>query len=116
MGKLFSFFHFISILVNQGLLIAAVYRDAEDARGEYVSSWESGRMLWATRDRDLHPLHRSSSSSSSAAGSRRAMKKILFEFWDQLRLFDVLDAERVFRGLSSQEICRLLLSPWKLKC
>jgi len=65
-----------------------------------------GRVLWAMRDSDLHPSHRSSSSfssasPSSAAGSGRAMTKTTESCsnpaaQDKLRLFEVLDVERVF--------------------
>ena len=66
-----------------------------------------GRVLWAMRDSDLHPSHRSSSnfssasSSSSAADSGRAMTKMTESCLnpaaqDKLRLFEVLDVERVF--------------------
>ncbi|KAJ6463222.1 hypothetical protein C8R47DRAFT_1157490 [Mycena vitilis] len=41
-----------------------------------------GRVLWAVRDNDLFPAHRQTSNSDSAP--------------DKLRLFDVLDAEKVF--------------------
>ena len=49
-----------------------------------------GRVLWAMRDKDLHPAHQSHSSSknSQAAGGQ-----------DKLRVFEVLDVERVFSQL-----------------
>ena len=40
-----------------------------------------GRVLWAMRDSDLHPVHRSPAESHNP---------------DKLRLFEVLDVERVF--------------------
>jgi hypothetical protein len=43
-----------------------------------------GRILWAMRDSDLHPVHRTTSTESSNSSS------------DKLRLFDVLDVEKVF--------------------
>ena len=64
-----------------------------------------GKVLWAMRDSDLHPSHRSSSlssaSSPSAAGSGRAMTKTMESCsnpapQDKLRLFEVLDVETVF--------------------
>lgn len=39
-----------------------------------------GRVLWAMRDNDLHPLHRLPSTVAA----------------DKLRLFEVLDVEKVF--------------------
>lgn len=45
-----------------------------------------GHVLWAMRDSDLHPSHR----SYLADTSRRAQSA------DKLRLFEVLDVEKVF--------------------
>jgi hypothetical protein len=44
-----------------------------------------GRVLWALRDSDLHPSHRK--QTTATAGS---------ETKDKLRLFEVLDVEKVF--------------------
>jgi hypothetical protein len=41
-----------------------------------------GRVLWAMRDNDFFPAHRQTANSDSAP--------------DKLRLFEVLDAEKVF--------------------
>jgi len=41
-----------------------------------------GRVLWAMRDNDFYPAHRQTANSDSAP--------------DKLRLFEVLDAEKVF--------------------
>ena len=47
-----------------------------------------GRVLWAIRDGDLHPSRRlSSGPRSSESGSHSE---------DKVRLFDVLDVERMF--------------------
>ena len=58
-----------------------------------------GRVLWAMRDSDLHPSHRSSSSLSSAVGPSRAMTKTL-KFCsnpgqqEKLQLFEVVGCRK----------------------
>ncbi len=44
-----------------------------------------GRVLWAMRDSDLHPSHQRSESEPAQRGDK-----------DKLRLFEVLDVEKVF--------------------
>jgi len=44
-----------------------------------------GRVLWAMRDSDLHPSHQKSTSELAQPGDK-----------DKLRLFEVLDVERIF--------------------
>lgn len=51
-----------------------------------------GRILWAMRDSDLHPSHRSQNpDDTQAQGSAKKGKGK-----DKLRLFEVLDVENVF--------------------
>ena len=50
---------------------------------QMANIYPPGLVLWAMRDRDLHPAHRRSSSNGEKEG-------------DRLRLFEVLDVEQVF--------------------
>jgi hypothetical protein len=52
-----------------------------------------GRVLWALRDNDLHPSHRLSMPKTH---QRKGSKKEETEGKDKLRLFEVLDVEKVF--------------------
>jgi sn1-specific diacylglycerol lipase len=47
-----------------------------------------GRVLWAMRDKDLHQAHQLYPSSKSPSGGK-----------DKLRVFEVLDVEKVFSQL-----------------
>lgn len=62
-------------------------RKTLEANMHMTNMFPPGRVLWAMRDSDLHPSHRSylpSESCSRAWGP------------DKLRLFEVLDVEQVF--------------------
>ena len=50
---------------------------------QMANIYPPGRVLWAMRDRDLHPVHRSSLDNSEKDDHK-------------LRLFEVLDVEKVF--------------------
>ena len=57
-----------------------------------------GRVLWAVRDSNLHPSHRLSDPKPSRKESTRHGKSVAPEAnaKDKLRLFEVLDVEKVF--------------------
>ncbi|EEB95252.1 hypothetical protein MPER_05807, partial [Moniliophthora perniciosa FA553] len=56
-------------------------RKTLEANMQMAHTFPPGRVLWALRESDLHPSHRSTSTASSQ---------------DKLRLFEVLDVEKVF--------------------
>ena len=66
-----SYFKFIAV------------RKTLEANMQMSNLYPPGRVLWALRDSDLHPSHRKG-NSDTAEGD------------DKLRLFEVLDAEKVF--------------------
>lgn len=53
-----------------------------------------GRVLWAMRDSDLHPSHRKQTSPIPTRNSASSTNDKGPE--DRLRLFEVLDVEKVF--------------------
>jgi sn1-specific diacylglycerol lipase len=62
-----------------------------------------GRVLWAMRDSDLHPSHRSSSLLDSqyadqVKGKGKERERVEGDK-DKLRLFEVTDVEKVFGGI-----------------
>lgn len=62
-------------------------RKTLEANMQMTNMFPPGRVLWGIRDSELHPSHRSyipAESSNRACGP------------DKLRLFEVLDVERVF--------------------
>ncbi|KAJ7590581.1 hypothetical protein C8J56DRAFT_824267 [Mycena floridula] len=61
-------------------------RKTLEANMQSASMFPPGRVLWAMRDSDLHPSHRSKHASDSTDPSSS----------DKLRLFEVLDVEKVF--------------------
>jgi sn1-specific diacylglycerol lipase len=58
-------------------------RKTLEANMQMANTFPPGRVLWAMRDSDLHPSHRLSAQRQNNGG-------------DRLRLFEVLDAEKVF--------------------
>ena len=61
-----------------------------------------GRVLWGMRDSELHPSHQ---SRTAAEDSSRAWGP------DKLRLFEVLDVERVFSQIVFARDMLLWVSP-----
>jgi sn1-specific diacylglycerol lipase len=55
-----------------------------------------GRVLWALRDSDLHPSHRLSTPKAHQKKGSKSSGKIEGMGKDKLRLFEVLDVEKVF--------------------
>jgi sn1-specific diacylglycerol lipase len=64
-------------------------RKTLEANMQNTCMYPPGRVLWAMRDRDLHPAHRLHSIPDDAKGNGG-------EDLDRLRLFEVLDVEQVF--------------------
>jgi hypothetical protein len=75
----------LMMLIFHVLKFIAVRKTLE-ANMQMSNMFPPGHVLWAMRDSDLHPSHRSylTESSSRTRGP------------DRLRLFEVLDVERVF--------------------
>jgi sn1-specific diacylglycerol lipase len=65
------------------LLQFIAMRKTLEANMQMANTFPPGRVLWAMRDSDLHPSHRLSAPKSNNGG-------------DRLRLFEVLDVEKVF--------------------
>lgn len=63
-------------------------RKTLEANMQMTDLFPPGRVLWAIRDGDLHPAHRVPVSNHSAAEMKGSKNK--------LRLFEVLDVEKVF--------------------
>ncbi|ESK93113.1 lipase class 3 [Moniliophthora roreri MCA 2997] len=61
-------------------------RKTLEANMQMAHTFPPGRVLWALRESDLHPSHRSITASSAASSTSQ----------DKLRLFEVLDVEKVF--------------------
>jgi sn1-specific diacylglycerol lipase len=59
-------------------------RKTLEANMQMANTFPPGRVLWAMRDRDLHPIHRRSADKTKQTND------------DKLRLFEVLDVETVF--------------------
>lgn len=59
-------------------------RKTLEANMHMADMFPPGRVLWAMRDSDLHPSHRLPESATAP---------------DKLRLFDVLDVEKVFEQI-----------------
>jgi hypothetical protein len=55
---------------------------------QFADLFPPGYVLWAARDRDLHPSHQKYSSEPSESISDETPGKV--------RLFEVLDVEKVF--------------------
>jgi len=74
-------------------------RKTLEANMHMTDLFPPGRVLWAMRDSDWHPSHRLSTSntprSKESARNGSTMAKEA-ETKDKLRLFDVLDVEKVF--------------------
>ncbi|GLB33303.1 putative lipase (class 3) [Lyophyllum shimeji] len=62
-------------------------RKTLEANMQMANMFPPGHVLWAMRDSDLHPSHRSYLDPPSTSNVRGA---------DKLRLFEVLDVEKVF--------------------
>lgn len=60
-------------------------RKTLEANKRDQNMYPPGRVLWAMRDSDLHPSHQKSGNESAQRGDS-----------DKLRLFEVLDVEKVF--------------------
>lgn len=80
-----------------------------------------GRVLWAVRDSNLHPSHRLSDSKPSRRESTRHGKSVAPEpnAKDKLRLFEVLDVEKVFSQIVFAKdmlryVCRYFVYSTKL--
>jgi len=68
-------------------------RKTLEANMHMADLFPPGRVLWALRDNDLHPSHRLSMPKTH---QRKGSKKEETEGKDKLRLFEVLDVEKVF--------------------
>ena len=62
-------------------------RKTLEANMQNTCMYPPGRVFWVMRDRDLHPAHRLHPEDAKGNGA---------EDLDRLRLFEVLDVEKVF--------------------
>lgn len=78
----------LSINVERWVLMAVIQflaiRKTLEANMRMAHLYPPGRVLWAMREGDLHPLHRLNNATRKSRGT------------DKIRLFDVLDVEHVF--------------------
>ena len=70
-------------------------RKTLEANMQSTNMYPPGRVFWAMRDSDLHPAHRIASQDSEL-GKGRKLKEAARKSEDKLRLFEVLDVEKVF--------------------
>jgi sn1-specific diacylglycerol lipase len=70
-------------------------RKTLEANMHMTDLFPPGRVLWALRDSDLHPSHRLSTSEHTK-GSKSSGDAKETGGQDKLRLFEVLDVEKVF--------------------
>jgi hypothetical protein len=72
-------------------------RTTLEANMHMTDLYPPGRVLWALRDSDLHPSHRlSTSKKHEKKGSKSGGDAKETGGQDKLRLFEVLDVEKVF--------------------
>ncbi|KAG5642612.1 hypothetical protein DXG03_002482 [Asterophora parasitica] len=76
--------HWVSILTNVAFIAV---RKTLEANMQMSNMFPPGQILWAMRDSDLHPSHRSHVEPTSPSIRTGA---------DKLRLFEILDVEKVF--------------------
>jgi sn1-specific diacylglycerol lipase len=80
-----------------GIMQFVAVRKTLEANMHMTDLFPPGRVLWALRDSDLHPSHRLSTSGThhqrKGSKSDRNMEETNK---DKLRLFEVLDVEKVF--------------------
>jgi hypothetical protein len=71
-------------------------RKTLEANMHMADMFPPGRVLWALRDSDLHPLHRLPKHGVHQKKDSRNPANAETEGKDRLRLFEVLDVEKVF--------------------
>jgi sn1-specific diacylglycerol lipase len=74
-------------------------RKTLEANMHMTDLFPPGRILWAMRDSDLHPSHRLSTAKThdSKGSTENEIRSATDEdIKDKLRLFEVLDVEKVF--------------------
>jgi hypothetical protein len=90
-------FYFVlpsSRLIIDGESQFIAVRKTLEANMQMANMYPPGRVLWAMRDSDLHPSHRKPTGPASARSPASSANNKGPE--DKLRLFEVLDVERVF--------------------
>lgn len=91
-------------------------RKTLEANMHMTDLFPPGRVLWALRDSDLHPSHRLSTPQThhQEKSLKSSTKTEEIEGKDKLRLFEVLDVEKVFSQIvfakDMLRYCILLLS------
>ena len=69
-------------------------RKTLEASMQSVDMFPPGRVLWAVRDGDLHPAHQVHKQQALSGSKSSALDGA-----DRLRLFEVLDVEKVFNQI-----------------
>ena len=80
-----------SLLYAEDISKFIAVRKTLEANMQMAHTFPPGRVLWALRESDLHPSHRSHDPEKTSPSSSSSSQQV-----DKLRLFEVLDVEKVF--------------------